>query len=61
MAYPVITEEECITCGVCESVCPADPNVFTIEDVAKVVNPDSCIGCNACVEGCPVDCIELED
>jgi len=57
--YPVVEEEECITCGTCEAVCPADPNVYEIDDVSKVVNPDACIECEECVENCPVDCIEL--
>lgn len=61
MSYPVVDEVECIACGVCESVCPADPNVFQVEDVSKVVNPESCIACEACVQNCPVSCIKLED
>ncbi|GAB6098570.1 4Fe-4S binding protein [Halanaerocella petrolearia] len=61
MAYPVVDQDQCIACGVCKSVCPADPNVFEIKEASNVVNPESCIACGACVENCPVSCIELKD
>ncbi|WP_408956368.1 DUF362 domain-containing protein [Natroniella sp. ANB-PHB2] len=61
MAYPIVNEEECITCGLCESTCPANPNVFEIEDVSKVVNPESCVGCENCVRECPLGCIKLKE
>jgi len=57
---PYINESDCIACGVCEDVCPADPKVFEIEDVAKVINPDACTGCMECVNNCPVSCIEVK-
>ena len=58
---PYVDEDLCIACGTCEGVCPADPNVFEIEDVSKVVNPEECIECEACVGACPVQAIELKD
>jgi len=58
---PYVDEEKCITCGACHDVCPADPNVFEIEDKSKVVHPEACIECGACEEACPVDAIELKD
>ena len=57
---PYVDEDLCITCGMCEAECPADPNVFEMEDVAVVANPDACIECEACVEACPTDAIELK-
>ena len=57
---PYVDEDECIACGACEDVCPADPNVFEVNDVAEVVEPDACIECELCVEECPVECIELK-
>jgi len=58
---PYVDEEKCITCGQCKDVCPTDPNVFEIEDKAKVVHPNACIECGACVDTCPTDAIELKD
>lgn len=58
---PLVNELLCVACGTCEGVCPADPNVFEVTDVARVVNPQACLGCGACVESCPEECIELVD
>jgi len=61
MAKPVVNDEECIVCGICESVCPADPCVFEMGDeTANVVNPDACTDCGECVENCPTDAIKME-
>lgn len=57
--YPVVDENLCITCGNCYEVCPANPNVFVIEDKSHVVHPEACIACGACVEGCPTEAITL--
>lgn len=57
--YPVVDKDLCITCGNCHEVCPADPNVFVIEEKSNVVYPEACIGCGACEEGCPVSAITL--
>jgi NAD-dependent dihydropyrimidine dehydrogenase PreA subunit len=59
--HPVVNEETCIACGTCASVCPADPTVFEVGDVSKVVHPDACIGCGSCVDSCPTESIELVD
>jgi len=58
---PYVDEDLCTGCGACYDVCPAEPNVFEIEEVAKVVNPDECTGCGACEQNCPVDAIQLEE
>jgi len=58
---PYVDEELCTTCGACEEVCPADPNVFVIEDKSKVVHPEACIECGACVEACPTEAITLKE
>ena len=57
---PYVDEELCITCGACAEVCPADPDVFTIEEKSKVVHPEACIECGACVDACPVEAIVLK-
>ncbi|MFQ3548703.1 MAG: 4Fe-4S binding protein [Armatimonadota bacterium] len=58
---PYVDEEICVACGTCESVCPASPNVFKVEEKSKVVNPDSCIECGVCETSCPVGAINLKD
>ncbi len=57
---PYVDEELCITCGLCAEVCPADPNVFVIEDKSKVVHPEACIECRACETECPTDAIVVK-
>jgi len=58
---PKVDKVKCEGHGDCYDVCPADPNVFEIQDKkAVVVNPDACIECGACEAACPVDAIVLE-
>jgi NAD-dependent dihydropyrimidine dehydrogenase PreA subunit len=59
----IIDEEKCTGCGDCHEVCPAEPNVFEVEEdvKAKVVNPDACTDCGACEDECPEEAIELEE
>jgi len=58
---PYVDEETCIGCGTCESVCPAEPNVFKVMLKSKVEHPEACIACGACEEECPVNAITLND
>lgn len=53
-----IIPEKCITCHVCDVVCPT--NVFGYNAATKkyeVVNLDACEACGACIENCPTDAI----
>jgi NAD-dependent dihydropyrimidine dehydrogenase PreA subunit len=59
-----VNEEKCIGCGACVSVCPANPNVYEMQDKggnkkSVVKNRDACIECGACVTACPVEAIKL--
>lgn len=58
---PYVDENKCVASGDCFEVCPADPKVFEIQDVSKVVHPEACIECEACVDTCPTGAIELND
>ncbi|MCL6558822.1 MAG: 4Fe-4S binding protein [Firmicutes bacterium] len=49
---PVVNSETCIACGACQGVCPADPNVFEVADVSRVVHPEACTECGACEDFC---------
>ncbi len=58
---PYVDEDKCIGCGTCESVCPAEPNVFKVDERSNVVHPEACTECGTCVESCPVEAIELKE
>lgn len=63
---PAIDLEKCISCGMCEQVCPdsAAKMVFNKEGKNKPrINYDYCKGCGLCAAECPVKAIamELED
>jgi len=51
MAY--VINEECISCGSCESECPV--NAISQGDDRYVIDPGTCIECGACAGVCPVD------
>lgn len=51
---PVIDEDKCIKCGLCERVCP----YFALKLKEKVnVDTTKCFGCGLCESKCPVDAI----
>lgn len=53
-----VIAEKCISCHVCDIVCPA--NVFEQNSETRkyeVVNLDACQACGACIENCPTDAI----
>ena len=35
MAHPVVDEDLCVGEGDCEEVCPAEPNVFEVDEKQK--------------------------
>jgi MinD superfamily P-loop ATPase len=53
MAYYI--NDECITCGSCQSVCPAD--AISEGDDKYVIDPKLCTDCGTCAEQCPVEAI----
>ncbi len=57
--YPVVDEDECLCCAVCEERCPSGA-ISASENVAKI-DLDRCIGCGLCVTGCPVEAISLQE
>ncbi len=50
MAY--VINEECISCGACESECAV--NAISQGDSLYVIDADACIDCGACASVCPV-------
>ncbi|MBS4536597.1 DUF362 domain-containing protein [Clostridium sp. D2Q-14] len=56
-AKPRVTEEKCISCGICIKNCP----VNAIEMKKKAfINHDICIGCGECTTVCPKRAIDVQ-
>lgn len=54
-----LNEEDCIGCGMCESVCPHA--VFTVNGgKASVIERDRCMECGACARNCPAGAIKVQ-
>jgi ferredoxin len=51
MAY--IINDDCISCGACESECPV--SCISAGDDKYVIDESECIECGACAGVCPVD------
>jgi NAD-dependent dihydropyrimidine dehydrogenase PreA subunit len=57
-----IDDKACVSCTLCEEICPTD--VFKFDDakgVPEVVRPAECFGCLSCSEICPSQCITHSD
>ena len=62
MKKAIIIEENCIACGLCESI---TSEVFAVEDVARVivdtVADDLVDAVDESIEACPTDAIEWDN
>lgn len=54
--YAVVSDDECVVCGICAERCHMD--AITVDDTAHV-NLDRCIGCGVCIPECATDAIRL--
>jgi ferredoxin len=54
----IVDEEECVSCGICASVCPEE--AITMNDIA-VIDSLKCTGCGSCVDECPSKAISLAE
>ena len=53
MAY--VISDECVSCGTCESECPA--GAISQGDDHYVIDADSCMDCGTCADACPTGAI----
>ncbi len=52
--------ENCVDCGACISICPAE--VFSLdEEYRVVVNSARCVRCGSCIAVCPVKALKLPE
>jgi Na+-translocating ferredoxin:NAD+ oxidoreductase subunit B len=56
---PIVKEETCVSCSVCQERCPA--GAIKVTDGPAEVTLDRCIGCGLCASGCPSEAISLEE
>ncbi|MCI5951542.1 MAG: 4Fe-4S binding protein [Anaerostipes sp.] len=57
MAY--VISDECISCGACESTCPA--GAIAEGDGKFEIDADTCLDCGSCADGCPVGAISADE
>ena len=57
MAY--VISDECISCGACESTCPA--GAIAEGDGKFEIDADTCLDCGSCADGCPVEAISADE
>ncbi len=60
---PVVDNELCVGCGVCEERCYFDAISRKRDNVGElkaVIDPELCMGCGSCVVGCPHGALDME-
>ncbi len=60
---PVIRENFCKNCGICESFCPKDVFATNDKKIVFVETPEDCISCMMCEMRCPhlaIQFVEVE-
>ena len=56
MAY--VISDECVACGSCAAVCPAD--AISEGDGKYVIDANACLDCGSCAGVCPAGAISQE-
>ena len=58
---PVQIQEDCIACGRCAAICPADALKLTVKTKTLTFDYSKCIRCYCCHEMCPKGAITFRD
>lgn len=56
--YPKVTDDKCVSCGKCISVCKV--SAVEVRDRAVTIDSDKCIKCGKCVKACAVGAITID-
>ena len=56
MAY--VISDDCVSCGSCAAVCPAD--AISEGDGKYEIDADTCMDCGSCAGACPAGAISQE-
>ncbi len=57
--HPQISNDYCIGCGACVTVCPEGDVLALVNGKATIINGHKCIGHGLCAEECPVGAITM--
>ena len=56
---PVVDEDACRGCRLCQKLCANDGLIFDAEKRKMRIDPDKCLGCGRCLGGCNFDAIHF--
>lgn len=56
----VVENENCIKCGICKSVCPAEAIEMESKEQYPEIVPSLCLECLRCTDSCPKDTIKYK-
>ena len=59
MVKVTVNKEDCLSCGVCASICPAE--AITMVNDFPTVDQKKCIECNSCGYNCPTEAIKCNN
>lgn len=54
---PIVSEDKCVACGLCEQSCTYDAVHVSLKERVAVINVDKCYGCGVCTTVCPTRAI----
>ncbi|MBQ6808028.1 MAG: 4Fe-4S binding protein [Firmicutes bacterium] len=55
-----VKQEECVACGCCVKLCPAEA-IKILNGLAAKVDRIKCLGCGKCAKECPASVIRLQE